>query len=64
MASVLPAVLAPAASDPQLHCLWQGYGEGLTNTPLAERCGCARGTVSKKLRPEQHANHHRPPGVL
>jgi hypothetical protein len=56
MASVLPAVLAPAASDPQLHCLWQGYGEGLTNTPLAERCGCARGTVSKKLRPEQHAN--------
>jgi hypothetical protein len=55
MASVLPDVLAPATSDPQLSCLWQGYGEGLTNTPLAERCGCARGTVSKKLRPELHA---------
>ncbi|MCP9928832.1 hypothetical protein [Cyanobium sp. CH-040] len=54
--AVMPAVLAPAASDPQLHCLWQGYGEGLTNTPLAERCGCSRGTVSKKLRPEQHAS--------
>lgn len=54
-AAVVPAVLAPAAGDPQLHCLWQGYGEGLTNTPLAERCGCSRGTVSKKLRPEQHA---------
>ncbi|QNI71997.1 hypothetical protein CyaNS01_02903 [Cyanobium sp. NS01] len=56
LAAVMPAVLAPAASDPQLHCLWQGYGEGLTNTPLAQHCGCARGTVSKKLRPEQHAS--------
>ena len=51
----MPAVLAPAAGDPQLHCLWSGFGEGLTNTPLAERCGCARGTVSKKLKSEQHA---------
>ncbi|MFQ6539728.1 MULTISPECIES: hypothetical protein [Aphanothece] len=55
LTAVMPAVLAPAASDPQLHCLWQGFGEGLTNTPLSERCGCSRGTVSKKLRPEQHA---------
>ncbi|MBE9153317.1 hypothetical protein [Cyanobium sp. LEGE 06113] len=54
-ASVLPSVLTPAAADPKLHCLWQGFGEGLTNTPLAERCACSRGTVSKKLRPEQHA---------
>ncbi len=55
LATVMPAVLAPASTDPLLDCLWQGYGEGLTNTPLGERCGCARGTVSKKLRPEQHA---------
>jgi len=54
-AAVMPAVLAPASTNPQLHCLWQGFGEGLTNTPLAERCGCARGTVSKKLRSEHHA---------
>ena len=54
-AAVMPAVLAPASTNSQLHCLWQGFGEGLTNTPLAERCGCARGTVSKKLRSEQHA---------
>jgi hypothetical protein len=54
-AAVMPAVLAPASTNSQLHCLWQGFGEGLTNTPLAERCGCARGTVSKKLRSEHHA---------
>jgi hypothetical protein len=51
----MPSVLQPVARDPILRCLWQGFGEGLTNAPLAKRCGCARGTVSKKLRPEQHA---------
>lgn len=55
LASVMPSVLEPAAVDPQLHCLWQGFSQGLTNGPLSERCGCARGTVSKKLRPEKLA---------
>jgi hypothetical protein len=52
---LMPAVIAPAANDPLLLCLWRGFTEGLTNRPNAQRCGCSPGQVSKKLRPEQHA---------
>lgn len=38
-----------------LHCLWAGWAEGMSNRPLAERCGTSCGTVSKKLRPTEHA---------
>ena len=52
----MPAVLAGDAKDPALlRCLWAGWAEGLTNRPLAERCGTSCGTVSKKLRPSEHA---------
>lgn len=57
MDAYLPTVLASSGTNPALvHCLWQGYGEGLSNRPNAERCGCTPGTVSKKLTPELHAH--------
>ncbi len=45
---------AEVQRDALLACLWRGFGEGLTNRPLAERCGITAGTVSKKLRLQQH----------
>ncbi|QVL53448.1 MAG: hypothetical protein KFB97_03380 [Cyanobium sp. M30B3] len=52
----MPAVLAGSAKAGELlRCLWAGWAEGLTNRPLAERCGTSCGTVSKKLRPVEHA---------
>ena len=52
----MPAVLGAAGASPGLlRCLWAGWAEGLTNRPLAERCGTSCGTVSKKLRPSEHA---------
>ncbi|MBD2548693.1 helix-turn-helix domain-containing protein [Microcystis elabens FACHB-917] len=55
MAAYLPAVLRNGARDgPLLDCLWRCYAEGLSNRPMAQRCGCAPGTVSKKLRLEMH----------
>jgi DNA-binding NarL/FixJ family response regulator len=39
-----------------LRCLWAGWAEGMSNRPLAERCGTSCGTVSKKLRPTEHAS--------
>ena len=52
----LPVVLAPANRDSNLlRCLWAGWAQGLTNRPLAERCGTSCGTVSKKLRITDHA---------
>ena len=55
MDAYLPgAVRSDGKDGALLSCLWRGYGEGLTNRPLAERCGCAPGTVSKKLRLEMH----------
>lgn len=57
MDAYLPAVLGSSGTNPALvRCLWQGYGEGLSNRPNAERCGCTPGTVSKKLTPEIHAH--------
>jgi hypothetical protein len=44
-----------SASSDLLRCLWAGWAEGLTNRPLAARCGTTCGTVSKKLRPSEHA---------
>jgi len=38
-----------------LRCLWAGWAEGMSNRPLADRCGTSCGTVSKKLRPTEHA---------
>ena len=56
MDRLMPAVLRAGGRDGALlQCLWQGYGEGLSNRPLAQRCGCAAGTVSKKLQLQQHA---------
>jgi len=53
----MPAVLAGDGKAPALlRCLWQGWAEGLTHRPLAERCGTSCGTVSKKLRPTEHAS--------
>jgi len=52
----MPAVLAASGKNADLlRCLWAGWAEGLTNRPLAERCGTTCGTVSKKLRPTEHA---------
>ena len=38
-----------------LRCLWAGWADGMSNRPLAECCGTSCGTVSKKLRPTEHA---------
>jgi len=57
MDAYLPgAVRSDGKDGALLSCLWRGYGEGLTNRPLAKRCGCAPGTVSKKLRLEMHTS--------
>jgi hypothetical protein len=53
----MPAVLGASGASPALlRCLWAGWADGLTNRPLAERCGTSCGTVSKKLRPNEHAS--------
>ena len=52
----LPVVLSAGRDQALLRCLWAGWAEGLTNRPLADRCGTSPGTVSKKLRPTEHAN--------
>lgn len=52
----MPSVLAGDGKTPELmRCLWQGWADGLTNRPLADRCGTSCGTVSRKLRPTEHA---------
>ncbi len=56
MDQTMPQVLsAGGRSAALLQCLWAGWAEGLTNRPLAERCGTTPGTVSKKMRPTDHA---------
>ncbi|QPN70009.1 hypothetical protein [Synechococcus sp. CBW1108] len=53
----MPQVLATAGKNAKLlRCLWAGWAEGLTNRPLADRCNTSCGTVSKKLRPSEHAS--------
>jgi len=53
----MPQVLASLGRNAEmLRCLWAGWAAGLSNRPLAERCGTSCGTVSKKLRPTEHAN--------
>jgi len=52
----MPQVLGTTSKTTDLlRCLWAGWAEGLTNRPLADRCGTSCGTVSKKLRPTEHA---------
>jgi hypothetical protein len=52
----MPQVLAAGSKKAELLCcLWAGWAEGLTNRPLAERCGTTPGTVSKAIRPTEHA---------
>jgi hypothetical protein len=52
----MPQVLASAGKNADLlPCLWAGWAEGLTNRSLAGRCGTTCGTVSKKMRPTEHA---------
>lgn len=53
--SHMPAVLAMAATDPQIRCLWQGFVAGLTTRTIAERCGCSQTFVSRQLSPQKHA---------
>lgn len=38
-----------------LRCLWAGWAEGLKQRPLAKRCGSSQGTVSRLLKPDEHA---------
>lgn len=51
----MPAVIAPAAHDPLLLCLWHGFAAGLTNRINGPRCGCSAAQVSRKLKPVQQA---------
>ena len=52
----LPQLVSPQSHDSALlGCLWAGYADGLGQRPLAERCGCSQGQVSKKLKLQQHA---------
>jgi len=52
----MPQVLTADSKKAELlRCLWAGWAEGLTNRPLAERCGTTPGTVSKAMRPTEHA---------
>jgi hypothetical protein len=52
----MPEVLSAGGKKAELlRCLWAGWAEGLTNRPLAERCGTTPGTVSKAMRPTEHA---------
>ena len=56
MDQTMPEVLSAGGKTAALlTCLWAGWAEGLTNRPLAERCGTTPGTVSKKMRPTDHA---------
>jgi len=53
----MPQVLGSSGKNAELlRCLWAGWAEGLTNRVLADRCGTSCGTVSKKLRPTEHAS--------
>jgi len=56
LAQHMPAVIAPAASDPKLLCLWRGYAEGLSTRAIAARCSCSQVFVSRQLRSAQHAS--------
>jgi hypothetical protein len=52
----MPQVLSAGGKNIDLlRCLWAGWAEGLTNRPLAERCGTTPGTISKAMRPTEHA---------
>lgn len=52
----MPQVLGSTVKNAELlRCLWAGWAEGLTNRPLAARCGTTPGTVSKAMRPTEHA---------
>ena len=56
MDQLMPAVVGAQAKNAQLlRCLWAGWADGLSNRPLADRCGTTCGTVSKKMRPTEHA---------
>ena len=56
MDQLMPAVVGAQGKNAQLLCcLWTGWADGLSNRPLAKRCGTTCGTVSKKMRPTEHA---------
>ena len=56
MDQLMPAVVGASGKNSELlRCLWAGWADGLSNRPLAERCGTTCGTVSKKMRPTEHA---------
>jgi hypothetical protein len=52
----MPQVLAAGGKNIDLlRCLWAGWAQGLKQRPLAECCSTSQGTVSKQLKPDQHA---------
>jgi len=52
----MPQVLATAGKNAELlRCLWAGWAKGLKQRPLADCCSTSQGTVSKQLKPDQHA---------
>ena len=47
--------LAPKEAQ-LLCCLWEAYGEGLSQRASAERCGCSQAMVSRRLQLQRQAN--------
>lgn len=48
-------LLSAAADAALLRCLWQAYGEGLSQRASAERCGCSQPMVSRRLQLQRQA---------
>ncbi|MBM5818198.1 MAG: hypothetical protein FJ083_16995 [Cyanobacteria bacterium K_Offshore_surface_m2_239] len=50
------ALLAAAPGDARLlRCLWEAYGQGLSQRASAERCGCSQAMVSRRLQLRRQA---------
>lgn len=54
---LMPAVIAPAANDPSLLCIWIGFAEGLATRSIAERCSCSQVKVSRTVRANLNATN-------
>ncbi len=56
MEKQMPNVIDSQSKDKELlACLWKGWADGQTNRLLAKSCSTSVGTVSKKLKPTDHA---------
>ncbi|MEB3260884.1 MAG: hypothetical protein VKP63_09695 [Cyanobacteriota bacterium] len=50
-------LFAAAPGDARLlRCLWEAYGDGLSQRASAERCGCSQAMVSRRLQLRRQAN--------